>query len=357
MIFLLGCGGSTASFPAADSAPSAPTEAAIECASLPPCRPDLGVCLRCTTQGNPEWVWSEAPGSPRVLALSPATMSMSNPDLEQDCCWGHPFDHGVPDCARFEFDQHGMPLATRATSEVEEQYRYGYQAGRVVTVEVDEVPFCVSNDFGDQSPCGVPDGTFDRSAAVSWDGLRMTAGGAEWRFDEESRLSEWRTRDGFSGRNTFEGDHVSEQYQDNGSAPFTMRFSYDGEDHLVLAERSFADHVDRLRWTYDAHGWPTRRVFPTGVVEYDNEYDEGGQLVSRVIRPIESATQHGAPTTFLRRYDEHGLLVEEKREPNGIVGSASTRWERDERGVPRAVVQNGQRVDQSCLLPLARYFR
>ena len=64
-----------------------------------------------------------------------------------------------------------------------------------------------------------------------------------------------------------------------------------------------------------------------------------------------------APTTFLRRYDEHGLLVEEKREPNGIVGSASTRWERDERGVPRAVVQNGQRVDQSCLLPLARYFR
>lgn len=354
-IFALGCGGSTASSPAPDTAPSTPATTAIDCASLRPCRPDLGVCLRCTSPDNPEWVWSEAPGSPHIFALSPSTVSMPHPDLQQDCCWGHPFDHHVPDCARFEFDERGMPLRTRPLGEVEDLFRFTYDAGRVVAIEIDEVPFCTSNDFGDRSACGVPDGTFDRSTPIRWDGRRVTAGTAEWLFDAEGRLREWRTVDG-SGRNTFDGDHASEQLRDDGSQRVTTRFHYDGDRRLVLAERSSTDRSEQLRWVYDAQGWLTRRIFPSGVVAYDNEYDEDDRLVRRTILPVESPTQRSAPRTFLRRHDKNGLLVEENRQPNGRVGGATTLWERDDRGVPLATITDGHRIDQSCLQPLACYF-
>ena len=250
-----------------------------------------------------------------------------------------------------------MPLHTRQVGEVEDLFRFTYDAGRVVAIEIDEVPFCVSNDFGDMSPCGVPDGRFDRAAPIRWDGLRVTAGMAQWLFDAEGRLREWRTSDGYSGRNTFDGNQVSEQYRVNGSQRFTTRFHYDGAGRLVLAERSFTDRTDELRWEYDARGWPTRRTFPSGVVEYDNEYDRDRRLVRRELRPIESPTQIGAPTTFLRRHDANGLLVEERRRANGRVGGGATHWERDDFGVPLAVIIDSRRIDQSCLRPLARHFR
>jgi len=288
-----------------------------------------------------------------MYALSPSNVSAPHPDFQQDCCWAHPFDHHVPDCERFEFDERGMPLRTRPQTNVEDLYRYTYAAGRVVSVEVDEVPFCVSNDFGDQSPCGVPDGAFDRAGPILWDDLRATVGRGEWIFDARGRLHEWRTPDG-SGRNSFDGDRLSEQHRDTGSGMFTTRFHYGADGQLVLAERSGTGRSDRFRWEYDARGWTTRRVFPTGVVEYDNEYDAEGRLVRRTIRPIESPTQHGPTTTLLRRHDDHGLLVQQTREFDDRPGQAVTRWERDDDGVPLAVVFDGRRIDQSCLQHLAR---
>ncbi|MDH5491377.1 MAG: hypothetical protein OEY14_05435 [Myxococcales bacterium] len=249
-----------------------------------------------------------------------------------------------------------MPLRTRPLGEVEDLFRFTYDAGRVVAIEVDEVPFCVSNDFGDESPCGVPDGTFDRSTPIRWDGLRVTAGRGEWLFDAEGRLLEWQTTNS-SGRNTFETDHMVEQYQDNGVQSFTTRFHYNADRQLVLAERSSASESARFRWEYDAHGWPARRIFPSGVVEYENEYDAAGRLVRRTIRPIESPTQRGAPATFRRRHDTNGLLVERRGEAESGGAAAMTRWERDSEGVPLAVITNGRRVDQSCLQELAHRFR
>jgi YD repeat-containing protein len=291
-----------------------------------------------------------------MFALSPSTVSMPHPDLQQDCCWGHPFNHHVPDCARFEFDDQGMPLRTRQVGEATDLFRFIYDAGRVVAIEIDEVPSCVSNDFGDQSPCGVPDGNFDRMSPIRWEGRRVTAGRAEWLFDAEGRLREWDTGER-SGRNTFDGDYVSERIRDDGFGRITTRFHYDGDERLVLAERSFSDQTEQLRWEYDAHGWPTRRTFPSGVVEYDNEYDGDNRLVRREIRPIESPTLRGAPTTYLRRHDVNGLLVEEKREASGGSGGGTTVWERDNHGVPLAIITDGHRIDQSCLEPLARHFR
>ncbi|NIR37177.1 MAG: hypothetical protein GWO22_14665, partial [Actinobacteria bacterium] len=137
---------------------------------------------------------------------------MPHPDLQQDCCWGHPFDNHVPDCERFELDERGMPLRTRPVpNDVDDLYRFTYENGRVVRIEVDEVPFCESNDFGDLSPCGAPDGTFDRSSPLTWsdDGLRLTTvRGFEWLFDRAGHLVQWRTDDG-SGRNTFADGRVT----------------------------------------------------------------------------------------------------------------------------------------------------
>ena len=343
---VVGCGVARSS-PGPVTEPPQAAAVLFDCTALEACRPDLGVCLRCTSPDNPEWVWSEAPGGPQTYATTPRLLSMPSPHLQQDCCFGDPFD-AVPDCTRFEFDERGFPLRTRPAAQREPRYRFTYEGGRFVSSEVDELAWCDSIE-GDQVSCGAPDGVFDRTVmAIRWEGLRAAAGPNEWLFDTRGRLLAWRDSGEGSGRNTFTGDRLTEQAVVNGSDSFMTRLHYDDAGQVVLAERASASATFELRWEYDAHGWTTRRVLPSGVTEYDNTYDAEGRLVRRT----ERSALGSQPVTLRRRHDALGLVVEEAAEVNGATVT-TRQWERDEAGVPLSVVRHGERLDQRCFRHLA----
>jgi YD repeat-containing protein len=362
---LLACG-SPPSIKAVQTVPPPPTSTRIaDCATLRPCTPDLGVCLRCVSPDNPTWVWNAAPGSPWTLRSQPHRLPDPTPDL--DVYLGYPFTD-EPDCAHLELDARGFPLRTlpRSASEgVEDIYEWTYDArGRVVEERVDDVPFCRINKYGDRGRCGVPDGTWDRVTAYRWDDLAgggaivRFGGGWEREYDARGRLvrmtppgPDIRTADVRKVEHEYRGDLLLET-RTNAS---TATFVYDTAGRVVERRTVSADGSSRgtAVWEYDAMGNQTRLRTDAGSIEYANTYRDG-RLVS--VRTSSRANATPPVVETAREHDARGLLVRLVTSEPGVRVMAEQRWIRDERGVPVAKSGGGPDESYRCLARLADRF-
>lgn len=343
----LGCSGPTV--PSSDP-PPAPRELAIACDRLAPCDPGLGVCLRCERGDDPSWMWSDAPGSPRALRVRPDLLGSPEPDIT--LALGHPFfDHG-PDCRRFAFDERGMPRRTiPAPGEQADAHEWAYdERGRVIEARIDRQPFCVANDFGDEAPCGTPDGEWDEVIAFAWSELADGGSivrwpGGERRFDASGRLVRAVSHDGQVTERAYREGRLTQV----SSSERTMTFAYDA-GHLTELRRQSSggpDHV--LRWERDPRGNAIGLIADGAeVATYDNRYD--GELLRAVCSDWPGRSPRVLEHT--REHDARGLLVREVIGEPGLRVITELVWTRDARGVPAS--RNG--ADYRCLAPLADRF-
>lgn len=332
-----------------------------DCATLTPCRPDLGVCLRCVSPDHPTWVWNAAPGSPWTLRVHAHLLPDPTPGLDVNV--SHPFTDG-PDCAHLELDARGFPLRTlpRSASErPEDIYAWTYDGrGRVVEERVDEVPFCPINDYGDEGPCGVPDGTWDRITAYHWQDLAgggatlRVPGGWEREYDARGRLVRM-TSPGPDVR-TVDVRRVEHEYHNDRlvatrTNAWTATFAYDTagrvvEKRFVRADGSSSNTV----WMYDAMG----NVTNAGFLEYANTYLDGRLVSVRTSSRANNMTPAIVETA--REHDARGLVTRLATSEPGVRVMAEQRWIRDERGVPVARSGGGPDEDYRCLAHLAERF-
>lgn len=331
-----------------------------DCAHLAPCSPDLGVCLRCESPNNPTWVWNAAPGSPWTLRVQPHQLPDPSPDL--DLYVGHPFPDG-PDCARLEFDARGLPLRTLpATEQPKDMYAWTYdRRGRVVEERLDEVPFCPINDYGDEGPCGTPDGRWDRVTAYRWQDLANGGaivridGGWEREYDARGRLI--RVTPPGPDLRTSDVRKVAHEYRGallavTRTNAYTATFAYDAAGRVIEARRVSDAGTNTVVWAYDTSGNLTRLGTGALAIDYANTYRDG-RLVS-VRTSSSSMTPPLVEAT--REHDAHGLLVRLVTGDPGVRIMAEQRWSRDARGVPVGKSGGGPDEDYRCLATLADRF-
>jgi YD repeat-containing protein len=361
VVTLLGCGAPAPQMDATLPPVATPRSTGIDCANLPPCTPELGVCLRCDSPDHPTWQWNDAPGSPWTLRAPPHQLPDPEPGL--DIYVGYPFSRG-PNCTDLEFDKRGLPLRTRRTDHHQEVYAWTYDVrGRVTEERVDKVPFCPINDYGTEGPCGDPDGTWDQITRYRWRDLPTGGavvdidGGYQREYDARARLvrstppTRIRTTDVREVEHEYRGDLLVAT-RTNAS---TTTYTYDAAGRLV--ERQITrpgSAIHTTRWSYDPTGNLTRigdKDDKDGLT-YANTYRDG-RLVS--VRSSSSGNIRMSPPIVeaVREHDARGLLVRLATGEPGLPARAEQRWTRDERGVPTAASGGGPGADYRCLAHLA----
>jgi YD repeat-containing protein len=356
VVALVGC---SAPAPRVDARPPTPTPhpTGIDCANLPPCTPDLGVCLRCVSPDHPIWVWNHAPGSPWTLRVPAHVLPDPTPGLE--IYVGYPFSHG-PSCTEFELDHRGLPVRTRRTGHHQDVHAWTYDArGRVIEERVDKVPFCPINDYGTEGPCGEPDGTWDQTTRYRWRDLPSGGaivdidGGFQREYDARGRLvrstppTRIRTTDVREVEHEYRGDRLV-MTRTNVS---TTTYTYDTAGRLVERQLTRSGSTHATLWSYDTTGNLTQLGDQDGLT-YANTYRHG-RLVS--IRTSSRGNIQMSPPIVeaIREHDARGLLVRLTTSAPGVHVMAEQRWTRDERGVPTAASGVGPDADYRCLAHLA----
>ncbi len=303
------------------------------------------------------WVWSDAPGSPRASRIRAHLVGHPDPELDQVA--GDPFTAG-PDCRRFVFDERGFPVRTRPALEGEaprDAYAWTYDArGRVIEERVDSRPFCDIDDFGDQGPCGEPDGQWDQVIHFTWrdsgDGGSIVRfeSGEERSFDANGHLI--RATDA-RGDVIVESSYVDGQRMLSRTPDQSSTFRYDGP-RLTEMRMHLTSGAERLvLWDYDERG-NLRGELIDGVphVTITNTYRDG-RLVA--IEREYGPNTTGGPFELERRHDGNGLLVGESITEDHTRLIRDRRRVRDADGVPLEV-SGGPDEDYRCLASLAPRF-